>query len=47
MCADGVQPNTKTFTALIGAFSKFGPLDKVLDILQAVVQREAAGELAE
>lgn len=42
MVTGGVVPNTKTFTALIGAFSKFGPLEQVLDIFQGVVAREAA-----
>ena len=37
MVADGVQPNTKTYTALIMAFSKAGRLESVLDVLQELV----------
>ena len=37
MVGDGVQPNTKTYTALIMAFSKAGRLESVLDVLQELV----------
>ena len=32
-----MQPNTKTYTALIMAFSKAGRLESVLDVLQELV----------
>lgn len=34
MVAAGTQPNSKTFTALIGAFSKCGPIEQALDVIQ-------------
>lgn len=41
MCEDGVQPTTKTFTALISTFSKMGSLESALGVFWGLVQREA------
>ena len=33
MVGDGVQPNTKTFTALIGAFGKMGSTGAAMEVV--------------
>ena len=43
MVSDGVPPNTKTFTALIGTFAKCGPLESALDTIQNVIQQDGSG----
>lgn len=38
MVADGATPNTKTFTALIGAFGKMGSVGAALDVIRELLQ---------
>ena len=41
LLADELQPNTKTFTALIGSAGKLGSLEQALEIIQELLSSEA------
>lgn len=43
MVSDGAQPNTKTFTALIGSFGKLGSVRAALDIIGELLSHEPGG----
>ena len=43
MVLDGAQPNTKTFTALIGSFGKLGSVSAALDVIGELLSHEPGG----
>ncbi len=40
MAKDGVQPNTKTFTALIGSVGKMSTLEQAMAIIDELLNQE-------
>ena len=40
MAENGVQPNTKTFTALIGSVGKMSTLEQAMDIIEQLLSHE-------
>lgn len=40
MAEDGVQPNTKTFTALIGSVGKMNTVDQAMDIIEELLSHD-------
>ncbi len=43
MVTDGAQPNTKTFTALIGSFGKPGSVAAELEVIEQLLSHEPGG----
>lgn len=43
MVLDGAQPNTKTFTALIGSFGKPGSVAAALEVIEELLSHEPGG----
>lgn len=41
MAKDGVQPNTKTFTALIGSVGKMSTIGQAMDIINELLSHES------